>query len=135
MSTRCNIEIYDQYYPSTPGARLYHHSDGYPSFMEKKLTDFLTAIAETKNYRFNWDSEAVAAMMIVLSIEDYEKPHKPYSTDRLDAYDLNQPKKPYRPNGGMPVFQPCIENHGDIDYLYKVTLLADNKFEIKVEKA
>jgi len=134
MSTRCCIEMYDKYAPQKPGARLYHHCDGYPSFMKKKLTDFLTAISKIKNYRFNWDSEPVAAMMIVFSIEDYEQPLLPYSTDRLDHYDLLQPDKPYRAAGGLPVFEPCLENHGDIDYLYKVTLLPDNKFQIQHKK-
>jgi hypothetical protein len=122
MSTRCNIAIYDNYNQKDPGARLYHHCDGYPSFMVKKLTDFLDYIAKIDNYKFNFDSESVAAMMIVLSIEDYEVPLLPFSTDRLDAYDLMRPEMKYRANNGLPVFEPCIKNHGDIAYTYKVNL-------------
>ena len=40
MSTRCNIQIFDSG-DKKPGAILYHHSDGYPEFMEKKLRNFM----------------------------------------------------------------------------------------------
>jgi hypothetical protein len=134
MSTRCNIEIYDS--PNGRcGAMLYHHSDGYPEFMQGKLERFLKATYEylkEAEYPYWWDSERVAAILIVLSIEDYEQPLKPFSTERDNKYQILG-KKEYRPDGGVPVFQPCMDRHGDIDYVWKVYLKDAGEFEIKCE--
>ncbi len=133
MSTRCNIEIYDQN-QTEPGAILYHHSDGYPDFMLKKLNKFLKEsynVLQRAGYAYWWDSERVASVMIMLSIEDYEVPMLPFSTKRTD-YDFNQFSKPYRPEKGIPVFQPCVSLHGDIAYVYKVRLLSEGQFNIEV---
>jgi hypothetical protein len=130
MSTRCNIEIYNKCKgESYLGAILYHHSDGYPGFMYHKLERFLKAAYEhltEAGYPYWWDAERVAATMILLSVEDYREPLKPYSTDRPNEYG----HKPYRPEGGVPVFQPCIKLHGDIDYIYKVYLLDVGDYKI-----
>jgi len=123
-TTKCNIEIYDEGM-ETPGVILYHHSDGFPEFMVEKLKNFLKASWEylkTAGYPYWWDSEHVGSILITLSIEDYQKPLRPFSTNRLNNVDRNDWSKPYRCYGGVPVFQPCVSRHADIDYVYKVRL-------------
>lgn len=80
MSTRCNIEIYDYDLPDTHNALLYHHSDGYPEFMRGKLERFLkAAYKKLKDIgrEYWWDAERVAAVMLLLSVEDYREPMEP----------------------------------------------------------
>jgi hypothetical protein len=140
MSTRCHIEIFDSNDRVNPGCLLYHHSDGYPTFMKPKLDLFLKAsfkYLKQAGYPYWWDSERVGACLIALSIEDYNKPLKPFSTKRESILDISKGKahKPYRPNGGVPVFQPCLERHGDIEYIWKVFLLEkDGRFAIECYK-
>lgn len=134
MSTRCNIEIYDVWDDKEYlGARLYHHSDGYPEFMQGKLERFLNKtyeILKEAGFPYWWDSSRVVATMIMLSIEDYTDPLLPFSTDRGNDYEIKTDCK-YRPNKGIPVFQPCIENAGDIEYLWKVVLFREEgKYKI-----
>ena len=47
-----------------------------------------------------------------------------YSTGEIPDYDA------YRPNGGIPVLQPCATLHGDLEFIYHVYLLSGNKFKI-----
>lgn len=132
MSTRCNIEIYDVNGGSKfLTARLYHHSDGYPSFMINKIKNFLNFIK--KEGKCNWQGEDVAACMVMLSSEDYEFPMMPYSTNKSDRYNISEPEKKYRPNNGCPCFLPCVKNHGDIDYIYKVELHSNGSYKISVK--
>jgi hypothetical protein len=144
MSTRCHVELYDAWYKDhtkqektfSLGVRLYHHSDGYPSFMRNKLKRYLTAAYEylkEAGYPYWWDSERVAAVLIALSIEDYEQPLKPFSTDRANSYAQKNGKYPeeYRVYGGVPAFQPCLNEHSDIEYVWKVVLQPEEgKFKI-----
>lgn len=137
MSTRCNIEIYDDDCKE-PGAMLYHHSDGYGSFMRPKLKRFLKATYEKlkeAGYGYWWDAERVAAVMILLSAEDYEKPMDPGSHKATPLF--GQPDSApgdftkQRPNNGVPVFQPCMRRHGDIAVVWKVRLKPDGEFTIR----
>lgn len=129
-STRCQIELYTAFEDGTvekkPEAVLYHHSDGYPDFMKPKLERFLKATYELMKkagHGYWWDGERVAAVMIMLSAEDYSQPLIPYSTNRPDHYASGASMDAvYRPNGGIPVFQPACQRHGDIEYLYKVII-------------
>ena len=133
MSTRCNIEIYDRLDEENPRAILYHHADGYPDFMQGKLERFMEAAYEylkEAGYPYWWDAERVAAVLIALSIEDYEEPLKPFSTDRGNQFESKNANAKYRIDGGVPVFQPCLQLHGDIAYIWKVRLLPEGKFEI-----
>jgi len=137
MGTRCNIEIYDKWSEDwSCGVILYHHSDGYPDFMKGKLKRFLEKTFEIlteAGYPYWWDSERVAAVMIMLSIEDYENPLLPFSTNRSNSFE---PRDPYRPNEGIPVFQPCLKLHGDIEYIYRIRLDPEKngKFTISQKK-
>lgn len=137
MSTRCNIEIYDdQWDKEKPGAILYHHSDGYPEFMLDKLNTFLKETYELlkeAEYPYWWDSERVASIMILLSVEDYKEALKPFSTDRHNKCDNENMDDAYRPYHGIPVFQPCLTLHSDIDYVYKIHLTKEGKYYINHE--
>ncbi|RDJ34983.1 MAG: hypothetical protein DWQ19_09115 [Crenarchaeota archaeon] len=122
MSTRCNIEIHDTFNvlgggeQEYLGALLYHHSDGYPGFMDKKLHKFLKATykyLEKAGHPYWWDSERVAAVMILLSTGDYEAPTQP----ALHSFDV-------------PQFQPSLKLHDDIDYIWKVVLKLKGQYEI-----
>src|ERR1039458_10039215 len=135
MSTRCNVEIYDSFNTENPGAMLYHHSDGYPDFMMGKLDRFLKATFEyltEAGYSYWWDSERVASILILLSIEDYKNPLKPFSTDRANKYDIKNPTQEYRIDGGVPVFQPCMKLHRDIEFVWRV-YLGDTNGEVTVK--
>lgn len=124
MSTRCQIEIYDD---DTPEVMLHHHSDGYPEFMLKKLNTFLEASYQYLSLigkHYWWDAERVGAVMIMLSIEDYRIPLLPFcSTDR-DNINI-------RANYRFPAFQPSLNYHCDIEYLWKVYIKENGKYEIK----
>lgn len=115
MSTRCNIYLHD-FDDVNPSVILYHHTDGYPDFMFHKLTRFVdninTRLKDLNRYYW-WDAERVGAMMIQLSAGDYTNPEI---------------------GNDVPQFQPCIKKHGDIDYLYHIYLLDDNKYKITVDK-
>lgn len=142
-STRAQIELYTTYeygdVSRKPEVTLYHHSDGNPEFMQPKLERFLkTAYAymKARGYGYWWDAERVGAVMIMLSAEDYKEPHLPYSTKRDDRYDSKKGfDSPYRPDSGIPVFQPACQLHGDLDYIYKVVLSkTEGDYTIKVRK-
>ena len=109
MSTRANIELHDGWEEDRKqgkmtwwrkSAVLYHHYDGYPSWMGPELERILKAARQelhTAGYPYWWDSERVGALMIKLSADS-------------DVY------------GGVPRFKPCLNLHGDIDYLWRVFL-------------
>jgi hypothetical protein len=143
MSTRCTVRIYDGEENSTPEEHpvmLYHHSDGYPSFMVPLLKRFLEetrVFLQEAGFPYWWDSERVAAVMILLSAEDEDKPIKPFTTDKLlGSYNNNLDTKrkfeEFRPNGGVPVFQPCAVLHGDLEYVYDVYLSGQGTYKILV---
>ena len=112
MSTRCNIQLFDKFNIDKPGAILYHHYDGYPPFMKKKLERFLTKINKIlceNNLHYWWDTERVSSLMVMLSANNYENPSLPES--------LNQ----------VPTFQPCQKLHSDIEYIWNVKLYSKNR--------
>lgn len=139
MSTRCTVRIYETDENGKPyegefakPIMLYHHSDGYPEFMVPLLEKFLKKTHEFMSkvgFPYWWDQERVAATMILLSAEDYEKPLLPFhSRKRSGSWatrDRNSeiPYDAYRPKGGIPEFAPCSSLHGDLEYLYDVYLL------------
>lgn len=108
MSTRANIELYDNWKPNREGPNrwrrgviLYHHSDGYPKWMGPELEEKLEEAKEELDkagYPYWWDSERVGALMVKLSADE----------------------SPLHKN--VPTFQPCLEHHGDIEYLWRVFL-------------
>lgn len=132
MSTRCNVRIYDRYQTGPQGDTeerlgvvLYHHHDGYPTFMHGKLKRFLDQAyfyLKDAGYPYWWDSERVGAVLIALSIEDYELPIKPFTTVRA--------RDNARPYNGVPTFQPCVNLHGDIEYVWNVVLWGEKSYAI-----
>lgn len=119
MSTRCGVEIYHKMYPLKDyvlGARLYHHSDGYPTFMFGKLAAFVNKAKEVVNKaNISLSAETLAGAIIAISGQNYEKPERP-----------NKYKMPY--------FQPCLENRGDLAFLYKVYIDSYGYIFINYEK-
>jgi hypothetical protein len=120
MSTRANIELYDGWEEDrgqrkvilwTKGAVLYHHCDGYPSWMGPELERILQAVKrelDKAGFPYWWDSERVGALMVKLSADDSEF---------------------YK---GVPHFKPCLELHGDIEYLWRVFLgPKDGEYDIQ----
>lgn len=107
MATRSNIELYDGWKPDNgktawrQGAVLYHHWDGYPSWMGPRLEELLKqvkAALDQAGYPYWWDSDRVGALMVKLSADEDEM------------------KK------GVPAFQTCFKHHADIEYLWRVFL-------------
>ena len=121
MSTRANIELYDGWWPNQGQngmtlwkkvVVLYHHCDGYPSWMGPELERILKAARRELHragYPYWWDSERVGALMIKLSADS-------------DFYK------------GVPRFNPCLDFHGDIDYLWRVFLGPYDRRKPKVLK-
>lgn len=104
MATRANIELYDGAgsgkYATLwrKGVVLYHHWDGYPSWMGPELTQKLAevkAILGKRGHSYWWDSERVGALLIALSNDTPER---------------------------IPRFQPCLQIHGDIDFIWRIFL-------------
>ncbi len=105
MSTRCNIELYNEN-DYSPGAMLYHHDNGFPEWMGPELERSLKAAYGVLCIGYQsywWDAERVAALIIAESAK------------------IN----------GVPKFQPCMRRHGDIAYLWEIHLAQDPaKYEI-----
>lgn len=125
MSTRCHIEFMRGRRIDT---RLYHHSDGYPSFMLPKIVRFLehAACLVTKSPCRWWDSERLAAIFIAWSIGDYYGP----SLNPDEGIKFRKDKG----NGsgwGVPVFQPCLLRHGDIEYIWRINPYENGKATIR----
>lgn len=114
MATRANIELCDKRVTNgkitwQAGVLLYHHWDGYPTWMGPELERMLKlvkAALATAGFSYWWDSERVGALMIKLSADDMS-------------------------DKGIPRFQPCTALHGDIEYLWRVHLGASGQYEIQ----
>lgn len=95
MSTRANIHFTDG---ERLSANIYRHSDGYPSGLGADLHRFLDEAAKLNDNRFS-DAEYLAAKYLVWQASEYN-----HGSNPLDFLSVS----------------PCIEDHGDIEYLYKV---------------
>ena len=100
MSTGANVELDDG---TLRGVILYHHCDGYPSWMgpelERKLKQAQAELNEAGYpYPYFWDSETVGALIVKLSVDE-DGEHK-----------------------NVPTFQPCLSMNEDIEYLWQVHL-------------
>ena len=122
MSTRANIELYDGWEEQNrigkrirwrKGAVLYHHCDGYPAWLgpelERKLEQAKKELDDAE-FPYWWDSERVGALIVKLSANE----------------------EFYR---NVPSFQPCLDVHGDTNYLWRVFLgPRDGEYEIQCFK-
>lgn len=109
MSTRANIHfVYGD--SDRIDANIYRHSDGYPSGLGVDLHRFLDEVGKLNDTRFG-DPEYLAAKFLVWQAKEYA--------------ELNN-RSPYRQETTGPAYlnflsvAPCIEDHGDIEYIYKV---------------
>jgi hypothetical protein len=146
MSTRCCIEIYDGDYDLEDAEKLgkpvilYHHSDGYPKFQLPKLVAFLGesySRLSQLGYSYWWDSDRVSAMLVLLSANQYDAPNflgeadfkkaTRRNTNGLPIQELT--KLPY----GYPQYQPTGALHGDIEFLYRVSLLRKAGIDLSPE--
>lgn len=129
MSTRCVVEIVD-----TDGdfpVRLYHHQNGYPSFMLLKIEKFVVGSYEYLGGigipEWSNDPSQVAAMWVVLSMQDYENPIVPCVHTLLQDKNKRLDEK-------SPRFRPIIDIPVDIEFLYKIFLLGQGDVDIEVYK-
>ena len=106
MSTRANVIIKDE----NDTLYFYRHSDGYPSGVADTLNKFVKAV-NTGAIRANVGQSA--GWLILLGADEYN-----VSMASLD-------------NGGFPsstmawkagAYEPTTDVHGDIEYLYVITL-------------
>jgi len=112
---------------------LYHHSDGYPSFQLGKIVRFLEKTIEILDKierSYWWDGERVSALFVALSAASYETPGFPDPKAlEIDASKWEKMSWDERDAIGSlcPVYQPCTRLHGDIEYLYRVRLSANEE--------
>lgn len=102
MSTRCNIHFSYGARERDLAANIYRHSDGYPDGkhgVPADLARFFAAVEEaTRDTRFD-DPEYLAAKYLVWQAGECTRSGK-----ALDFLGVS----------------PCIEDHGDIEYVYTV---------------
>lgn len=104
MSTRANIHFINKYSDGeSMAANIYRHSDGYPSGLGADLHRFLDEAAKLDDNRFS-DAEYLAAKFLVWQAHEYATDYKGNEKGRLDFLSV----------------APCIKDHGDIEYQYKV---------------
>ena len=125
MSTRCIVKVHDPEAENQTDCpvMLYHHRDGNPDFMLPKIKRFLEAshaYLVEKWYDTAWNSLMVAALFIIMSVEDHSDPLMPYSTDRPDYSSI--PFEPCRANNGLPEFLPCAVLPEGLEFIYDVWL-------------
>lgn len=133
MSTRCQIRFFDkvggQKHLGTK-ATLYHHTDGNPEFMVPFLLSYLERIAyhlEWSDNSDSWDAESVASLFVVFSMTNRNAPEFPNLRSITKDISLRKVTKNfrYRSNSqypGLPEFMIAQCEHGDIEYLYNVTI-------------
>ena len=116
---------------NAPTVRLYHHGDGYPSFMGPKLERFMKAISKIlAPYRVG-DSEYVAALMVKLASDDYNGPAEP-NTQPVEDWII-QHNGMLGSKSLLPFFLPTCVLHWDIEYLWVIKLGGKGKKRYKIE--
>jgi hypothetical protein len=119
MSTRCNIHFHG--FDRTL-SNIYRHSDGYPEGVLPDLQRFFEAVrAATPDTRFSSGEQLAARYLVWQAIE--------LAVD----YDFSSGEMKTTPKASPLDFlgvSPCLEDHGDIEYVYKVDCdnLDDNGF-------
>ena len=109
MSTRANIH-FEQY--GGLQANVYRHSDGYPAGLGRDLETFLDDVAaNVQDTRFD-DAEYLAAKFLVWQAQRYAR-------KLIHAGGGEWTYEPAHPLDFLGV-SPCIEDHGDIEYRYRV---------------
>lgn len=112
MSTRANIIVKD----SHDELIFYRHSDGYPEGTLPTLEKFLDYVRER---RIRNNVEQAAGWLILIGADEYRVDYKG------DAHDPLVPGHDIAVSGWKcGAYEPSVEIHGDIAYLYVVDLEA-----------
>lgn len=136
MSTRCHLQVVEnQSYSRGEGLLLYHHGDGYPSYMVPAITRFAECAREGCRW---WEAFGVASMFVNWSIGTsrwpsiiadlgyrFPKGHAPYdpaATKLLSECPEEQKKNRY----SIPDFGLTEGFYGDINYWYQLVLSLGN---------
>ena len=131
MSTRCNIHFCDPH-DDDPCANIYRHSDGYPdgnSGVPADMERFFDAVLEQcpSDTRFG-DPEYLAAKFLVWSAIDGAERQARMNEKFGDGDGSLKPLD-------FLSISPCVHDHGDIEYVYKVTCSGNERPEVTWEAA
>ena len=140
MSTRCQVKLVwghlKKDFANTEemlkceSVILYHHSDGYPSFMGLYLEKMIGRVAtylEAQGVPYWWDDERVSACMILMSVASYSEPVLPWEVAGFPPSEHRM-----RIGGSVPSFHPSAAWHGDIEYVWLVQLGPENgEFKVR----
>lgn len=113
MSTRANVIIKDGYGDEI---MFYRHSDGYPEGVAATLGEFISLVKEG---RIRDNAEQSAGWLILLGHEEYAKGG--YGST-LDSVRKN--KDTNISGWKVGAYEPSVDIHGDIEYLYEIDLKA-----------
>ncbi len=101
MSTRANIKIEDKY----DELLFYRHSDGYPEATLPTLKKFMKWV---KDGKIRNNVEQASGWLIAIGNEEYDKDNEP-STNEVMGWKVGS-------------YEPAVDIHGDIEYLYELDL-------------
>jgi hypothetical protein len=114
MSTRANIHFVGIYGDTEHiASNIYRHSEGYPSGLGADLHKFLDEVAKLKDTRFS-DPEYLAAKFLVWQAGEYNTDY--VKNETTGEWETVRCKSPLE----FLSVSPCIKDHGDIEYIYKV---------------
>jgi hypothetical protein len=126
MSTRAQIKITDSF-----GRELwfYRHSDGYPDGTLPTLQKFLDWVKEGK---IRDNVEQAAGWLILIGAEEYGKTYDYKTGTSSPKATLTEPLDDKLSGWKCGAYEPCAcgSLHGDVEYLYTVSL---KKKEIKIQ--
>lgn len=106
MSTRANVIIKDE----NETFYFYRHSDGYPSGVADTLNKFVKAV---NNGMLRANAGQSAGWLILLGADEYN-----VSMDGFGNGDTPASMMPWK----VGAYEPTIDVHGDIEYLYVIAL-------------
>ena len=116
MSTRCQIQFIEGKHKT----QIYQHSDGYPEGIISQLKRVYAIVTSTRNYR---GPDYLAAQFIFLS--KFERFQNNAMLGYADKhYELL----------GHGIEKPNGKIHGDEEYLYKVTILSDETWNVAISE-
>lgn len=120
MSTRCNVVVNDSY----GDLWFYRHSDGYPSVTGESLKKFLRWLIDGK---IRNNVEQASGWLILMGAAEYGNKHEFVSGKWIDVpkASLTEPPADDKHSGWKcGAYEPSKGEHGDIEYLYVIDLVA-----------
>jgi len=109
MSTKATVHFN---YGDKTRAIIYRHSDGYPDGLGKDLERFLDDVSKLNDTRFR-DPSYLAAKFVVWQANEYAD-----KDNRLNFLSLGV----------------CIDDPGDIEYVYILDCSSDKRPEVKCKR-